>query len=589
MMNIFRLRRSAPWRGRLVADSQYAFSVEEAVASVRLVLVALSLAVSLALYGVGGPSVASAILFAMAGYAAVAAVAIRTRRVRFPFHAVLFHVADVAGIVLCLMVTGGAFSPFSTLFLFPMLAAGYRWGRLETWLTAGVGVIALSLHGLAVDLGPGLVGSQHEILPLRLAYFTMGAVVIGSMAEAERRRRCRGWSVVRILALVRADSGLVAAVRAVLGELVEQFGASHGVLVLQEEGSDSVSLWQVERRRDNLRHPAVRLKQVRHSLGATYLVPVPDGVDAFSVRRFTPGAAPDGASVGAMDSSGGRVTTVFPATPIFKTPFEWTTAFCVSALAGQGWSGRLILFMPFDPVASREQLRFLQAVVHQVSPALFNLYLQRRLQSRAGAIDRARISRELHDGVVQSLIGVEMQLEAARLAAGGIPHPVVAKLADAQRLLGQEILNVRDLMRLLKPVEVAPRLLVAHLVETVEHFRHRTGINARFTADADEVDLSPRACREVAGIVQEALTNVRKHAEATSVLVRLGRSGADWLLVVDDDGKGLDFDGRLSTEELETQRKGPVIIRERVRAAGGRLSVHSHPGLGTRLEISIPR
>jgi hypothetical protein len=66
MMNMFRRRRSAPWHGSRVVDPQYAFSVEEAVAGVRLVLVALSLAVSIALYGVWGHSAVSAILLAMA-------------------------------------------------------------------------------------------------------------------------------------------------------------------------------------------------------------------------------------------------------------------------------------------------------------------------------------------------------------------------------------------------------------------------------------------------------------------------------------------------------------------------------------------
>ena len=96
-------------------------------------------------------------------------------------------------------------------------------------------------------------------------------------------------------------------------------------------------------------------------------------------------------------------------------------------------------------------------------------------------------------------------------------------------MLSQEILSVRDLMQLLKPADVEARRLVEHLADTVERFRHRTGIDARLACDADEIDLSPRVCREVAGIVQEALANVRKHSGATNVVVRLelnGRAGS---------------------------------------------------------------
>jgi signal transduction histidine kinase len=220
---------------------------------------------------------------------------------------------------------------------------------------------------------------------------------------------------------------------------------------------------------------------------------------------------------------------------------------------------------------------------------LFSIYLQRRLQSRAGIADRARISRELHDGVIQALIGIEMQLEALRRdAAGNVPDQIASQLAANQRLLGDQILEVRDLMGLLKPEEVDARRLVEHLADMVGRFRHRTGIQARLVCADDEVDLTPRACREVAGIVQEALANVRKHSGATSVVVRLERRGASWKLVVDDNGCGLDFDGHLPDQEVDAQRKGPVIIKERVRAIGGSLMLHSQRGFGTQLDITIP-
>jgi signal transduction histidine kinase len=278
-----------------------------------------------------------------------------------------------------------------------------------------------------------------------------------------------------------------------------------------------------------------------------------------------------------------------PAAPLLATPFGWQAVFCASAAAGEGWAGRLFLFMPHDPPVAREQLRYLRGVTRQVGPALFNLYLQRRLQSRAGVADRARISRKLHDGVIQALIGIEMQLEALRRdAAGKVPDQIASQMAAIQRLLGEQILEVRDLMGLLKPEEVDARRLVEHLADMVERFRHRTGIQARLVCADDEVGLTPRACREVAGIVQEALANVRKHSGATSVVVRLERGAAGLRLAVDDNGCGLDFEGRLTQEQLDAQRNGPVIIKERVRALGGSLMLHSQQGFGTQLDITIP-
>ena len=103
-------------------------------------------------------------------------------------------------------------------------------------------------------------------------------------------------------------------------------------------------------------------------------------------------------------------------------------------------------------------------------------------------------------------------------------------------------------MHLLKPAEVDAKRLVEHLADMIERFRHGTGIQARLACDADEIDLTPRACREVAGMVREALANVRKHSGATSVVIRLERNGGNWQLVVDDNGCGLDFEGYLTPD-----------------------------------------
>ncbi len=101
--------------------------------------------------------------------------------------------------------------------------------------------------------------------------------------------------------------------------------------------------------------------------------------------------------------------------------------------------------------------------------------------------------------------------------------------------------------------------------------------------------MPPSLSREVAHIVQEALVNVVKHSMARNVLARLGSLKRGWILSVDDDGRGFEFCGRFSHSELEDTRRGPLIIKERVRAIGGELSIDTRPGRGARLEIKIPR
>jgi signal transduction histidine kinase len=166
---------------------------------------------------------------------------------------------------------------------------------------------------------------------------------------------------------------------------------------------------------------------------------------------------------------------------------------------------------------------------------------------------------------------------------------MAGELARIQEMLRGEVLNLRELMQQMKPQDLSPRQLLDFLAEYVDRFWRETGISASFVSDLDEVSLPPAVCREVARIVQEALVNVRKHSGAQNVIVRLGREPKAWKLEVDDDGRGFDFEGRLSQEELDDSRKGPVIIKERVRAIGGQLTVESSRGRGARLEISLPR
>ncbi len=234
-----------------------------------------------------------------------------------------------------------------------------------------------------------------------------------------------------------------------------------------------------------------------------------------------------------------------------------------------------------------EELHFLQDLARQVGPAVYNLYLLRRLRRRAGALERARLSRELHDGAVQSLIGVEMQVDVLRRNYPGA-ESMGNELDRIQKLLREEVLKLRELMQQMKSAEIDARRLPGFLRDTVQRFQRETGIAARFLMDDEELSLPPTVCRELARIAQEALVNVRKHSGAKEVLIQLLRSGGSWELVIEDDGSGFPFAGRIMQSELDSAGRAPAIIRERVRLIHGELTIESKPGRGARIEITVP-
>jgi signal transduction histidine kinase len=241
----------------------------------------------------------------------------------------------------------------------------------------------------------------------------------------------------------------------------------------------------------------------------------------------------------------------------------------------------------FNGRSGTRQLRTLRAIARQIGPALFSVEALSRLQSRIGAAERARVARDLHDGVIQSLIGLEMQVDVWRRQAA--PEEA-SRLEHIQNALKREVVDLRDLIQHMRrsPVDPDPDHVLEHLAAIVEAFRRDTGIDAHFVSEIAELSLSPRVCDELIAIVREALVNVRKHSDARHVLVRASVVDGFVKFEVDDDGRGFGFVGRWEQQDLDVKRKGPVIIKERVRAIGGRLAIQSDPGRGACVEVRLP-
>jgi len=249
-------------------------------------------------------------------------------------------------------------------------------------------------------------------------------------------------------------------------------------------------------------------------------------------------------------------------------------------------SGRIFFLEPKLTSNAEEDLRFLQDLVRQIGPAVYNVYLVRRLRRRAGALERARLIRELHDGAVQSLIGVEMQMDVLRRTYS-VAAPLAVELERIQKLLREEVLKLRELMQEMKSADIDSRKLPGFLHDAVDRFQRETGIRTRFVMDDQELLLPQPVCRELARITQEALVNVRKHSGAAHVLVQLLESKGSWELIIEDDGAGFPFNGRLTHPELDTAPYAPAVIRERVRLIEGHLTIESRPGRGARVEVRV--
>jgi signal transduction histidine kinase len=319
----------------------------------------------------------------------------------------------------------------------------------------------------------------------------------------------------------------------------------------------------------------------------TYLVECP-AETGYAVRNARNGAGT--LALTALDREGAKMKVLPPAfLDRLAGQREFHRLMWVAFSLGHEWSGRIFLFDPALTGDIAEELHFLQDLVRQVGPAVYNVYLLRRLRLRAGAVERARFARELHDGAVQSLIAVEMQVDVLRRQSASESPPLSDELSRIQGLLREEVLKLRELMQQMKSLDVDSKRLLGFLADATERFQRETGISARFISEFEHIDMPPQMCRELARIVQEGLVNVRKHSQARQVLVRLGSKEGHWNISIEDDGRGFPFAGRFSHAELDSIGKGPMVIKERVRLIEGELTIESTPGRGSRLEIQIPQ
>ena len=503
-------------------------------------------------------------------------------RLGWPLHAI-----DVVWAAILTVISQGPSSPFFPLFVFVLLAAAYRWGFRATIVTAAW-TIGLLLLEAALISSPGqrlLQPVELNRLIIRCAYVLLVAYLVGYLAETEKQLRAEASAIAGMTALARVEPGLTVSMQAVFDRLMHLAGACEAAFVFHEGATARSYLWTASSGGTAPANP-FRWRELTAEEGGRFLVGLPAGICAADAGRDASGTLkgiainPTGDEMAFDGVTADALGRMFP---------EWDCLMFFAVTVGDDSTARLLLRHADVTAGSVRRLASLDRIVRQVFPALHNLYLLRRLRTRAGAIERARVARELHDGIIQSLLGLEMQLDVVRRQTGDLPQTVATRLEAIQRLLHDEVLNVRDLMQQMRPIDTDARNLLDTLAELVERFRREAGIEARFVSEFEEVGLPPRTCREIARIVQEALVNVRKHSSASNVVVRFGAKENAWLLSVDDDGRGFEFEGRLSHEQLESRRKGPIVIKERVRTIGGTLAIESAPGRGTRLEIAVPR
>ncbi len=217
--------------------------------------------------------------------------------------------------------------------------------------------------------------------------------------------------------------------------------------------------------------------------------------------------------------------------------------------------------------------------------SLYRLYVK-----EAGAAvteERTRIACEIHDGLVQSLAGVNFKLDLCQELAKKNPKTCQSTLRETKSQLKLAIQEARQVIVNLRPVQYDKLDLIPALTNYLKSFETQYHVKTEFAVSGDETTLFPKTKIFLFRIVQEALSNVQKHAQADRVAVQVAIGTGALTATITDNGVGFDVEA-IARDPEKWDHFGLRGILERARLVGGEARIESRKGRGTRIVIDVP-
>jgi signal transduction histidine kinase len=231
-----------------------------------------------------------------------------------------------------------------------------------------------------------------------------------------------------------------------------------------------------------------------------------------------------------------------------------------------------------------EDVAILETVADVLAGALENARLYQRAQAAAVFEERNRLARELHDSVTQQLFSMTLTAQAARAQLHKNPQRAATQLERLQETATAALAEMRALIFQLRPPALRDQGLVAALQQHAQAMARREGIAITLNVVGDD-RLARGIEQPLYRIVQEALNNVFKHANAHNVAIMLEFGSERVRLQIVDDGQGFNV---AATPSGDGRHLGVLSMRERAAEIGGTMEIHSSPG-GTRVTVLVPR
>jgi signal transduction histidine kinase len=264
--------------------------------------------------------------------------------------------------------------------------------------------------------------------------------------------------------------------------------------------------------------------------------------------------------------------------PIIRLGHVGPAIFVPLRVRGRATGTLMVANLKGGRLFDQETIRLVETFADQASVAIEYVGAQADLRRLELMDERERIAKELHDGIIQSLFAVGMNLQSTALMSSSTE--TASRVDGAVDELDRVIRDLRNYIFGLRPGILADRHLDQALRELGTDFQKGSPTQVEVEVDPEVAATVSSHSHDIVQLTREALSNIARHAQATHALVRLARRGKSAVLVIEDDGVGFDVSG-------DSAGNGLSNMRERAAAIGATLQVTSKTGKGTQLRLTL--
>jgi signal transduction histidine kinase len=517
---------------------------------------------------------AYSLLAGYAGYALLMAILVWRSPTSLVRLRLLSHAFDLMIFPLFMHFTEGPTSPLFVYFVFSLICATLRWhwhGTLWTAVVALGTFIGMGVYAAQVMHDPAFELNRFII---RSVYLAVVATLLGYLGAYEE-----GWrsEISKLAAWPRAiprDAHLL--VRRVLEHAAGMLGAPRLLMAWEDRGEPwlHLALWSRDKFCLTSEPPETFRPLVGAALsGMSFLCP--------DVRASAP-------TVFHVSPTGVLRWDGAPLHPALRARFSIVAVLALS-LRGESLDGYLFALNKSRMTA--DDLIFGEIVARQVAAHMDQFYLSQQRQQAAIAQERFRLARDLHDGLLQSLSGANLQLETLHHLRGAEPPQIYERVREIQHQLTAAQRDLRTFIEELRPGPLrrmeASFNLAARMDELGERIERHWGLRVELRKAQVLGELPEDLGNQTYFIIHEAVINAARHAQATTVQVELSEHHNHLRIIVADNGRGFPFRGHYDLATLTAMRLGPRTLKERIASLGGAMILDSSAS-GTRLDITLP-